>query len=333
MRLLLQVLAAMCVTGKLAEVCLLSSMRVRHGSCQQHMLLHGVLLLLVHQDPLQQYLHQLALMVLGYGTCHLWMSGRAAATAGATGGGTVAAWATADAAGVTTSSRLASLGVIQWNSSSNSLLGLTTSGEFFVNAFMMLLLLHHVYHACVGPREKQISSSSSSSRRCSVRRSRRVSAAGSANIAGSIAGTATAAGSAAAARDVHQGSSVTPGPSSEQVPASAEPAVDTAAATKVQQQQQQQQLAGCIWRIDEASSLLNAAFVWKLAVVKLSNAAFVALYSLQCLQHAQSAIAVRLGGFMFNPCHIGLVSLVAQHGPCNCVCLLANPTICAAVSN
>jgi hypothetical protein len=309
--LLPQVLAAVCVTGKLLEICLLSSTSVRHGSCQQHMLLHGVLLLLVHQHPLHQYLQQLALMVLGYGSCHLWMSSRGATTAAAAAAGTAGsgmAAGVAGAAGVNSRSCALSLGVIKRNSSSNSLLGLTTSGEFFVNAFMVLLLLHHVYHACVGPREKP--SSSSSSRRSSVRRSRRVSAAGSVGIAGSVAGGA----SVAAANEAQQSSSVTTGaPGGEQapVPANAQQAGDTTAVTELQQP-----LNRCIWRVEETPPLLNAAFVSKLAVVKLSNAAFVALYSLQCLQHAHSEIAVRLGGFLFNPCHVGLVSLTLRSPMC-----------------
>jgi hypothetical protein len=312
----LQVLAAVCVTGKLFEICFLSSMRVQNGSCQQHMLLHGVLLLLVHQDPLHLYLQQLALMVLGYGSCHLLLSSRAATTAAAAAAGTAGSSMAAGLAEVDSSSGMLLPGVIKWNSSSNSLLGLTTSGEFFVSVFMVLLLLHHVYHACVGPREKP----SSSSRRSSVGRSRRVGAAGSAGIAGSIAGGASVAGSTAAASEAQHGSSVMVGASGgEQAPANAEQSLDSAAATadsyqqrqqqQRQHQQQQQQLDRFIWRVEETPPLLNAAFVSKLAVVKLFNAVFVTLYSLQCLQHAQAEIALRLGGFLFNPCNTGLVSL------------------------
>ena len=84
----MQALAAVYVVGKLLEVRFLSCARTLHGSCQQHMLLHGVLLLLVHQDPLQQYLQQLALMVLAYGSCHLWVSGSSSAADSAAFAGT-----------------------------------------------------------------------------------------------------------------------------------------------------------------------------------------------------------------------------------------------------
>jgi hypothetical protein len=304
---ILQALAAACVVGKLLEISFFSCARKLHGSCQQHMLLHGVLLLLVHQDPLQQYLQQLALVVLAYGSCHLWLSGSAtaaqsAAEIAASGSSAAAEWASA--AGVNSSgSSLLQLGALRWNSSSDSLLALTTSGEFFVNAFMLLLLLHHVYRACVGPREQQ--SSSSSKPHSSGRRSRAASATGSTGVACSVAG------SAVLARDKFSSSQST-GAAQPAEAASKADKLAYAAAAAVAVSDVQQQFNRCIWRVEEAPPLLNAAYVSKLAVVKLSNAAFVALYSLQCLQHAQSALAVQLGGFMFNPCHIGLVSVVKQ---------------------
>jgi hypothetical protein len=321
------------VVGKLLEVYFFSCTSALHGSCQQHMLLHGVLLLLVHQDPLPQYLQQLALLVLGYGTCHLWMSGTAtaadsAASAATTSSSIAAVWV--DAAGVNSSSSgLLRLGTVRWIGSSSSLLAVTTSGEFFVNAFMLLLLLHHAYHACVGPRDKQTSSSSSSSqssRPRSGRASRRANAGGSAGVTNSTVRGTSVASTTATAREQPHSSSITTDPAmSAEIAAgaaaagaaSAEPEVDAAAAAATTDDQQQQ-FHRCTWRVEEAPPLLNAAFVSKLAVVKLSNAAFVALYSLQCLQHAQSAVAVRLAGFLFNPCHIGLVSWLVVQLPCKC---------------
>jgi hypothetical protein len=118
------------------------------SSCQQSMLLQGVLFI-VHQDPIQEFLPPLAVMLAAYTACHL-CGGAGSLAKGllasshrvaAAGGSLAAAAASTAAAG-------AAAGAVARHP-----LAVTTAGEFFLSTFMVVLVLHRLYCTYMGPRE------------------------------------------------------------------------------------------------------------------------------------------------------------------------------------
>ena len=304
------------------------------GSSQQYMLVHGALFL-AHQDSIAEYLMALAVMVSGYSICHMYcgfqqqqqqqqhqLAKHLLVQAGSS-------W-------VAPTTQVAAAGGAQ----ASSLILTTISGEYFISAFMLVLLLHKLYNRCVGPREvastaaegeacagggkRQIAGSQRSSKhsRVSSRRSSDsgyVGALGTCNQTASctVASFATPSASAAATADAQchvnvmeqqqqqqqqemvsdldaaAGSStvsrawtvaakklqsIFASTAGKQPQQSREPCRKSGESTCVNQQQQRSQTSLCS---KPGRLALNRAFLLKLSIIRLSNAAFVAQYSWQ----------------------------------------------------
>jgi hypothetical protein len=155
----------------------------------------------------------------------------------------------------------------------SSFIHTTTSGEYFISAFMVMVLLHKLYNRCVGPREI----GEAAERACRTRGRRRISesqqsscsslrrSADAASVDARFACTPTAAGTVARPWSTPEAAMA-----------------DEQYHAKRQQQQQQQWDSPMCSKMGQPA--VSRPFLLKLAVVRLSNAAFVALYSWQVAQ-------------------------------------------------